>query len=95
MEIKTVCCKRIKVDYKEKKKSKQFEWYAVLIRIDSRLVFLYKKRFLQAKMIIGRGTTNYLKILFLTNASLTVNVVKDGRIIPIFGIICEFLMRSQ
>ena len=43
MEIKMVCCKRIKVDYKEKKKSKQFEWYAVLIRIDSRLVFLYKK----------------------------------------------------
>ena len=28
---------------RKEKKSKQFEWYAVLIRIDSRLVFLYKK----------------------------------------------------
>ena len=43
MEIKMVCCKRVKVDKKEKEKSKQFEWYAVLIGIDSRLVFLNKK----------------------------------------------------
>ena len=46
-------------------------------------------------MVIVGSTTNYLKALFLTNALMTIYVVKDGRIIPIIRVIGEFLMRSQ
>ena len=44
--------------------------------------------------IIG-GTTNDLEVFFLTHTGLALDVVKDGRIVPIVGIVSEFLMRSE
>ena len=44
--------------------------------------------------IIG-GTTNYFKVFFLTHTGLALDVVKDSRIVPIIGIVGEFLMYSE
>ena len=44
--------------------------------------------------IIG-GTTNNFEVFLLTNTFLAINVVKDGRIIFIIGIVGKFLMRAH
>ena len=44
--------------------------------------------------IIG-GTTNDLEIFFLAHAIFAMDVVKDSRIVPIVGVVSEFLMCSE
>ena len=46
-------------------------------------------------MVIIDGTTNDFKIFFLTHTFFTIYVVKNSRIIPVFGIVSEFVMRSD
>ena len=46
-------------------------------------------------MVIIDGTTNDFKIFFLTHTFFTIYVVKNSRIIPIIGIVSEFVMRSD